>query len=103
MANVVTANPLIIDTAGAGNILSRELKINEIRWVGATTAGHSAVVRDKADRITWESVADAANYVEESHFFTITGEREFVQEGLRVTALGSGKLYIYIDSPIPPS
>lgn len=94
MANILTQNPHIIDTAGAGTIIETPINVKKIRWVGATTAGHSCIVKDKNDNIFWESVAAGANYVEETDFTTYYTQSSVLQ-GLRVTTLGSGRLYIY--------
>ena len=92
MANDLTLNPLKIDTAG-NDLLTTPLRVRKIRWVGGTTAGHTAVIQDQNSNPFWSSVASAANYVEESDFSTDDSQRT-VLNGLSVT-LGSGTLYIY--------
>lgn len=94
MANNITTNPMVIDTAGAGVIINVSLRIKKLRWVGGTTAGHAAVVKDKEGNIFWESVCPAANYVEETDFALHKSQRN-VLNGLIVSTLGSGKLYLY--------
>jgi hypothetical protein len=89
MSNDVTMSPLIIDTAGASDLmLNKNICIERIRWVGATTAGHTAVVQNGAGRVIWAGHAKANNDVDDSdvnQWFT----------GLIVPTLASGKLYIY--------
>ena len=94
MANDLTGNPLKIDTADPGAIITTDIKISKIRWVGATTAGHQAVVHDQNSNLFWESICPGDNYVEESDF-TTTNQNKRTIHGLIVPTLGSGKLYIY--------
>jgi sugar (pentulose or hexulose) kinase len=91
MANDSTFYPHIIDTAGAGLVVTGSVNIRKVRWVGATTAGHTAVITDANDRVIWASVAPAANYVESD---TVNHNAE---GGYKVPTLGSGKLYIDVD------
>jgi hypothetical protein len=93
MANVYhpTTNTWVIDTAGAGVIDSRHLKISSIRWVGATTAGHQVVVNDAAGGRVWSTVAAGANNVEANFM----GEEKWAN-GLIVPTLQSGYLEIIL-------
>ena len=89
MANDIAGSPLILDTVEA--VLAATVKVRnpEIRWVGATTAGHVATITDAAGRVIWTSEANAANYV----------ERDIARGnwlGLTVSALQSGILYVYL-------
>lgn len=89
MANDVSGNPLILDTANTSAVVDpRGLIIDKFRWVGATTAGHQAVVKDGRGKVIFDSVADAANFVDESH-------DRAVAKGLIMHTLASGKIYIY--------
>lgn len=94
MANNIQNNPLIIDTAGAGTLISTPFRIKKVRWVGGTTAGHEATITDQNGTVFWTSVAVGVNYVEETDFSTMDRART-VLNGLKVPTLGSGKLYIY--------
>lgn len=94
MANNLTQNPYILDTPGAGIITTNLLRIKKLRWVGATTAGHRCVLSDQFDYVFWESFCPGANYVEESDFTTYLNQN-VVLNGIKVTVLGSGKLYLY--------
>lgn len=87
MANLMAQNPWVVDTAGAGLIATGRVRPFTIRWVGATTAGHKCVVKDAAGEVKWEDVASGANYVTE-------GRIEIDWNGVAVTTLDSGKLYI---------
>lgn len=90
MANDLTKQPWMVDTA-AGTVLTTErLKVKGVRWVGATTAGHQAVITDRNSRTVWESVAAGANHVESD----LIESEDPGWDGLRVPTLGSGRLYI---------
>lgn len=90
MANLTSQNPIIIDTAGAGVILTRAIAVNCIRWVGATTAGHTAIIQDASGIEKWAASATATNLTQESLV-----EAKVPWVGLIVPTLASGKLYIY--------
>ena len=64
-----------------------KLRVKGVRWVGATTAGHTAIIHDQNSRIVWRSVATGANYVESDLI-----ENDW--DGLIVPTLASGILYI---------
>jgi len=91
MPNDISRHPHIIDTAGAPLIVAASIYLRRVRWVGATTAGHQAVIQDSNGRVVWESICPGANYVEaeQLHYFAVGG--------YKVPTLGSGKLYIAID------
>ena len=88
MSNVMTQSPLVIDTVGATSAKTGAICIERIRWVGATTAAHAVTITDTAGSTIWASHAPTTNYTEESEI-----NQWF--NGLIVTVLGSGKLYIY--------
>ena len=93
MANDLTQNPFILDTAHASNVLTTEkLRVKGVRWVAATTAGHTATLKDGSGKIVWTSVAAGANNVEADKIYgDMRGQN---LDGLMCTALQSGKLYV---------
>lgn len=97
MANIFKEHRFILDTAGSTLLRStlapgapRDLYIKGIRWVGATTAAHAAVIQDEDGVVYWESLAAGSNYVESD-----LTERVW-QKDFKLTTLGSGRLYIYL-------
>lgn len=62
MANTITCNPLIIDTA-ATITFNRPLLCKEIDWVGAATVGNAAVITDLAGNIRAQGKAAVVNAV----------------------------------------
>jgi hypothetical protein len=62
--------------------------IGYVRWVGATTAGHTATLRDPAGNEWFRSEADGANFID---LFPLNCR---IQGGL-VLSMGSGVFYAY--------
>ena len=93
MANILTKNPYVLDTTGtvvvAGNDADA-MMIDFVRWVGATTAGHQCLLKDAAGGIIFDSYATGSNYVEQAPI-----RKRY--NGLTLTTLASGTLYIYRD------
>ena len=93
MANAYAkgSNTWLIDTAAATVIDARLLRIVSIKWIGATTAGHTAVVTDAAGGRVWSSVAAGANFESGSYE---GGQQNIL--GLIVPTLASGVLEIVL-------
>ena len=90
MANVVTGNPYVIDTASSTAIDTAPMRrLRRVRWVGATTAAHTAVIQDGAGTVKWAGHA-IANATDDSPV-------DVSMTGLLVPTLASGKLYLYWD------
>ena len=89
MANDLTGNPWVIDTAGA--IFSGEVRIDRIAWKNATTLNHTVLIVDGAGKIIFEDFASGATY-------NTSEPRARIYSGVTVTTLSSGKLYIDIDT-----
>jgi len=89
---VLTSNPLIIESADASpnTITTKPLQIQTIRFIGATTAGHQAVVQDQNGKVKWDSKV-LANTTDQTHF-----DPPLFSDGLKVPTLASGTLYIYL-------
>lgn len=92
MANELRDHVWFVDTAGAANITNETVLVQDIRWVGSTTAGHAAVIENgRSGVVVWESVNTlGANEVQESHDLNLR-----LVEGFSVPTLSSGRLYIY--------
>ena len=87
----LTKNPWIVDTASGTAITTDDIRMKSIRWVGATTAGHTATIKDRAGRVKWTSVAAGANHVEAELI-----ENDMFWDGIIVDDLDSGILYLEI-------
>ncbi len=96
MANDITGNPLILDTAASTVLTTHNIEPTLIRWVGGTTAAHTCVVTNAAGIVIWASVANAASFIDQTIF-----PPEFNFSGLVMLTLASGKLYIYHAGPVP--
>lgn len=91
MANDLTKNPWVVDTAGSAAILTSWADIRSIQWIGGTTAGHAAIVQDQNGVVIWRRLAQGANQNFDSEFEGRFGRRV---NGLTVPTLDSGTLYI---------
>ncbi len=94
MANVFRKGLIVADTVAAAT--TAPVVISKIRWVGATTAGHAATITNTAGNVFWSTVASGANYVE-SDDFAQRDQSKRTMDGITVSALGSGTLYIYTE------
>ena len=97
MANDLTKNPWVVDTAAAGSLTADRMRVRSFRWAGATTAGHKVIVKDDAGDVMWESFAPGANFIEAESFGGGRGIDSGGGKdcgGIAVTTLDSGKLYI---------
>ena len=91
MANVLTTNPIILDTAGATSLIARPLRIRTIVWYGATTAAHTIRIHDASGgNIIFGANARVAD---ETIVVTLDGIRV---TGLYLTTLDSGTVLVYL-------
>lgn len=89
----------IVDTATphsavSGAVTSDTVVISKIRWVSATATAHHMRVTDINNREFYTTVASGAQYVEESNFNWLPADKRTLN-GLRVSSLTSGTVYIY--------
>ena len=88
MANALEGNIWLLDTASTTTVVeSRRCWIKSIEWDGATTAGHTYVIKDKNSKLIAQSTAAGANnedvrLIEDWH------------DGFIMHTLGSGKLIV---------
>ena len=95
MANSLTQNPFYIDTAGATSIFEggRRLFVKQLRWVSASAvAGHKCTIKraDGTGNPIWDEVAPGANFSSSELI------EQWFQNGMQVTVLDSGVLYVHI-------
>lgn len=100
MSNVLTGNPLVLDTANTTDILlAKRVEIVKIRWVSELgSSGDNVVIKDSDSVTRWESVCDGANYVESESWHP---DYPFIVYGLILHTLGSGTLYLYLRQKAP--
>ena len=89
MANDFSGNPFILDTVSASAMhYTDPIRVKNVRWASATTAGHGCIIVDSNGDVLWQSVASGANYVESDII------ERWWQKGFRLSGLGSGTVYI---------
>lgn len=91
-ANDFSNDPWILDTAGAGVVYSGDVRVACIKWVGATTVGHQAILQDGNSKVVWEELSPGSNFVTSE----CKGSGYLFRGGVRLTTLGSGKVYLYV-------
>lgn len=92
MANTFNFPVWIIDTASGTPITTDWITLKSIRWVGGAT-NDVATIQDQASNVVWSSTATTPTYNEND---LIENYRERPINGLKVTALPSGKLYLQL-------
>ena len=92
MANVVSGDPFIIDTATDAAITSDGFICYALAWTSAST-GDGVSIQDESGIVRYASVGNTANYGERLVF---PNDHPLYFNGLKVPTLGSGKVYIYM-------
>lgn len=111
MANDLTLNPLVFDTAAATVAVTSLIHISKIRWVDYNNDiadADQVIVQDKNGKPVWEArcTTVGAGTTTPPGAETDFSALPLKVNGLIVTTLTHGKLYIYLDasrSPIPVS
>jgi hypothetical protein len=94
MANIVTGNPLIIDTPHASTlVISSPIKITAIVWDSGTSGAiaDQAVLQDKDGKTKWAATLAVAKDTINSPVFN----PPIFSHGLLCPTLGRGILYVY--------
>lgn len=98
MANTINLNPIKIDTVTDAVIVSGTFVCDFLRYVATgSSAGDVADVQDKNGNVKWATVAAGTQYVEETHFST----KPLIFNGLKVTSLDVGTIYLYVRDAVP--
>lgn len=94
MANDLTKNPWIIDTAGATSTWTGPVHIRQMEWVPAA-AGDDLTVTDKNGNTIWSVTNALADGVAGKESIDLRGRTPW--QGFIVSAIGGGTLYVYLD------
>jgi hypothetical protein len=62
--------------------------ISYMRWVGATTAGHTLSITDNDGHVLWESMADGPYFLDIHPLFKLT-------KGIKINQMSSGYVLVY--------
>ena len=88
MANNLTNNPWILDSTGV--VTTDMIRVKGIRWTGAGS-GNTVILKDAAGHVVWNSVGNAANYVEADGISFTPGLN---WNGLTVDTIAAGVLLV---------
>lgn len=98
MANKTSTNPIQIDTVTAITIISisNDFHVYKIRWTSGSIAD-SALVADANGNTIWEAEGRTAtaDALTDSRPDSDFSGRGFLFNGLKVTTLGSGTIWLY--------
>ena len=94
MANILTGNPIFVDTPSASALATQRFDVVKVRWVSVTaSAGDRAVIQHQDATPAWESAAVGANYIDSDAW---EKDNPLVLNGLLVPTLSGGALYIHL-------
>ena len=102
MANDLTNNPLVLDSAAATVIVSNLIKITALKWTvdAGGTDNDTCVLSDKNGKVVYEEILNVAT----SGLLQappINFNPPLKVNGLIMTTLSGGKLYVYWDGQQP--
>jgi len=99
VANVLTTNPISLDTPGSGLIVN-DLQILTIYWTsGASGAiGDECKISDGAGNVIWDAVLDTAKQDRQTQFPTSSG---LTVGGLSLNTLTHGVVRLYLTGELP--
>lgn len=92
MANDVTGNPWVLDTPGAGLVWTGNVKIANAELAGYAADADNAILKDAAGRVV--AVLNGSVDLQTVR----TGKIAWVNGGLAIPTLTSGKVYVYLDT-----
>ena len=96
MANDITNNPLVLDTAAATDVIANLIRITAIKFTvdAAGTDNDTCVLTDKVGKVIYEEILNVATSgVLQAPPMTFC--EPLKSNGLRCTALSGGKVYVY--------
>jgi len=90
-ANDIAGKPWVLDTAGAGLVVTGTVRVACIRWVSPGSAiSDRVILQDASSRTVWEETAPGLN------FSTSECMPLVFEGGIKAPTLASGKVYIYV-------
>ena len=98
MANDLTNNPLVLDTASTTAIVvSNMIKITKVVWAGgALAAADTMVLKDKNSKFKVEMGTSTADDDHQQDFYP-----PLISDGLIAHTIGNGAVYVYWEGSQP--
>jgi hypothetical protein len=94
MSNVITGNPIIVDTAAATVIVANSFLVQALWWDnGAPANSDTITVKDKNGVVKWNLVLVTVSLAMPT---LIEFSVPVLFDGLIVSAMTRGKLYVYL-------
>lgn len=97
MANAITGNPIILDTAAATVITSTPFRVSTIKWTvdAGATDNDTVVLKDKNGIVKYEEILTVITSGA-TQAPPITFDPPLLFDGLICDTLSGGKVYIYL-------
>jgi hypothetical protein len=89
MANDLTRNPWVIDSATIGPIWNSYARMEALSWQDVSTTGHQLILQDQNGKEVWSMTAPGAGFY--------NFQKPMWINGLIVKRLDSGKIYVTIN------
>ena len=90
MTNQLASRPWILDTESAVAVSTNPLKIEHFEWIGYTDGTHKCELKDNLGNSIWAEDGD-------SDLRTLRSGKIGWIQGLALTTLDSGKVYVYYE------
>lgn len=90
MANILTQNPLVLDTSGATIFFPGGIKVRHFEWSGYG-AGNSAIVNNGLGKLVWQGTPTTDTQEVRS------GQVGWVDTGIVLATLTGGKVLVYFE------
>lgn len=91
MSNVITTNPLILDTA-ATITFNRPLLVKRIDWIGPATVANTAIVTDIGGNILAQGICAVVN---QDVVMWAGPQKLTLKSPFQVTTIDSGKMLVW--------
>ena len=94
MANVITGNPIICDTAAATVVVSTQFLVQAILWDPGTSGANADVctITDKNGVVKYNATLLTGNLIPSPMIFPVP----VLFDGIKLTAITHGKAYVYL-------
>src|ERR1700690_476983 len=98
MANLITTDPLILDSTGT-IAFTRPLLVKRVEWYVPTTIGHQAIIADLGGNVILEGTCEVASQSQilwsGPQKLTLPGKSGNANGSWQVVSIQSGKLLVW--------
>lgn len=100
MANDITQNPIILDSAGSSVVTSSFLRVVAVVWNSGASgvAGDQCLLKDKSGKV---KVDLALNIAKGSEYLVFPDNHPLLMHGIIATTITHGTVYVYTQQAAP--